>query len=195
MPETAAMQKDILSDVLAFLRGVTQWATGHDRKILVTAIILQVLMLLGLIAFHSMPLLFGKTVLIRVVPVDPRDLFRGDYVILSYAFSRTSPSQIEGLAGTGDKQARGRNIYVSLVREPDEEHWRCDKLSIYQPDAGTFIRGRLFGHGRLQFGIEAFYLQEGKGKDYEMAIRQKRLSAEIAVTSSGRAALRRLRTD
>jgi len=68
-------------------------------------------------------------------------------------------------------------------------------VSIYPPEGGTFIRGRLLGYNQLHFGIEAFYLQEGTGKKYEEAIRQHRLSAEIAVTSGGRAALRRLRVE
>jgi len=195
MPDMAPMQGDNSSDMPAWLEGVIQWIKSRDRKILIVAMCFQVVILLGMIAFHSMPLLLGKTVLIRVVPVDPRDFFRGDYVILSYAFSRTPTAQIEGLAGIRNRQLKGRTIYVSLVPEPNGEHWQCEKVSIYPPEGGTFIRGRLLGYDRLHFGIEAFYLQEGTGKEYEKAIRQQRLSAEIAVTSGGRAALRSLRVD
>jgi len=37
----------------------------------------------GMIALHAAPLWFGETVLLKVEPVDPRGLMRGDYVILS----------------------------------------------------------------------------------------------------------------
>ena len=41
----------------------------------------------GMIALRSIPFFGGKTVLLKVQPVDPRDMFRGDYVTLSYEFS------------------------------------------------------------------------------------------------------------
>jgi GDYXXLXY motif protein len=49
--------------------------------------------------------------------------------------------------------------------------------------------------GSLQFGIESYYVQEGIGRRYEQAIRDRHLSAELAVTSSGQAALRNLRIE
>ena len=48
----------------------------------------QIAVLLGMIVMCSVPHLTGQTVLLEVVPVDPRDFFQGEYVILSYEFSR-----------------------------------------------------------------------------------------------------------
>jgi len=195
MPDMVAVPEGNPSVVPAWPAGVVRWLKSRERKIVAAAVGFQLVTLLAMIALHSMPLLFGDTVLLRVVPVDPRDLFRGDYVILSYEFSRTPPSTIEGLRDIRSSELEGRNVYVSLVPESDGKHWRADKLSIHPPDAGTYIRGRIAGHNRLQFGIEAYYLQEGRGREYEQAIREQRLSAEIAVTSGGRAALRGLRIE
>ncbi len=195
MPDVAAIPENTHSDTPAWLGGVIHWLKSRDRKILIAAFGLQVAVLLGMIVLRSMPLLFGDTVLLRVVPVDPRDLFRGDYVILSYEFSRTHTSKIEGFDDIGNGEWKGRRVYVSLVPESDGKHWRAEKVSIRLPDGGTYIRGQIVGYGRLQFGIEAYYLQEGKGREYEEAIRQRRLSAEIAVTSGGRAALRGLQIE
>ena len=41
----------------------------------------------GFIFSKQMTLLTGKEVLLKTVPVDPRDLFRGDYVVLRYDIS------------------------------------------------------------------------------------------------------------
>ena len=38
----------------------------------------------------------GRDVLLKTVPVDPRDLLRGDYVILSYDISRLQPELFKG---------------------------------------------------------------------------------------------------
>ena len=171
---------------------VISWLKARERKILVAGVCLQVLVLAGMIALQSVPLLFGKTVLLRVVPVDPRDFFRGDYVILSYEFSGMPAGKIDGLSVVKSGEWKGRKVYVTLGKDPDGQHWRSERVSIHQPDGGTYIRGHIVDYGQLLFGIEAYYVQEGKGKKYEEAIRHKRLSAEIAVTSSGRAALRAL---
>ena len=174
---------------------VISWLKARERKILVAGVCLQVLVLAGMIALQSMPLLFGKTVLLRVVPVDPRDFFRGDYVILSYEFNSMPAGKIDGLSVIKTGEWKGRKVYVTLEKEPDGKHWRAERVSIHPPVSGTYIRGHIADYGQLVFGIEAYYVQEGKGKQYEEAIRRKKLSAEIAVTSSGRAALRALRIE
>lgn len=174
------------------------WIKGHERRVLVAAAAFQVLFLVAMIGLRVTPLLAGDTIFVRVVPVDPRDLFRGDYVVLGYDFSRVPPTGIEGLADSDwqrEQQWLGLTIYVTLVPEPDGKHWRAERFSISQPTSGKYLRGRITGPGRLEFGIEAYYLQEGQGSKYEEALRDRRLAAEIAVTADGQAALRGLRIE
>ena len=64
-----------------------------------------------------------------------------------------------------------------------------------KPATGPFLKGQMPRYGPIQFGIEAYYVQEGTGHGYEQAIRNRKLSAELAVTSSGQAALRGLRIE
>jgi uncharacterized membrane-anchored protein len=173
------------------------WLKGHERLVLLAAVGFQVIVLIAMIGMRLTPLLTADTILVHVAPVDPRDLFRGDYVILSYEFSRV-PNTIEGLPGSHWQHGQewlGRTVYVTLVPEPDGKHWRSEKFSIYQPSSGKYLRGRIVAPGRLEFGIESYYLQEGKGYQYEEAILIGRLSAEIAVTADGQAALRGLRVE
>ena len=54
------------------------WIKARERKVLLVTAAVQLLILVGMIAVRAMPLMTGQTVLVRVVPVDPRDLFRGD---------------------------------------------------------------------------------------------------------------------
>jgi uncharacterized membrane-anchored protein len=199
MPDARSRRTGRLSAAVAGLQRAIEWLKRRERSVLLAAAGFQVLVLLAMIGLHALPLLAGETILVRVVPVDPRDLFRGDYVVLGYEFSVIPPEGIEGLpADLHRRDARewqGRTVYVSLVPEEDGKHWRSEKVSIHQPSSGKYIRGRIAGSGRLEFGIEAFYLQEGRGLEYEEAIRDQRLSAAIAVTSNGEAALRDLRIE
>jgi uncharacterized membrane-anchored protein len=178
--------------------GFLNWLKVRERKILLMTAAAQLLVLVAMIASRAIPLVTGQTVLVRVQPVDPRDLFRGDYVTLSYDFSRARPDSIQGLSP--DERARwsrleGRTVYVPLVPDTDRMHWRAERVTVVKPDGGTFLKGRMTSYGRLLFGIEAYYLQEGSGHVYEQALRQRHLSAELAVTSGGQAALRNLRIE
>ena len=60
---------------------------------LILAIIFQILLIIAMLAYALMPLYLGKEVKVRVKLYDPRDLFRGNYVSLSYDFSDFSNLQ------------------------------------------------------------------------------------------------------
>jgi uncharacterized membrane-anchored protein len=114
-----------------------------------------------------------RHVLIQVQPVDPHDLMRGEYVALSYGISR-----LDAPAGT---------VYVPLYRL--DGAWTGNRTLTEQPNGGTFIRGRSNGSGRIDYGIETFYVPEGKARSYEEAVLQRRLYARVALAGDGRARL------
>jgi uncharacterized membrane-anchored protein len=180
------------------MRDVLGWLKARERKVLKVTVAAQLVILVAMIALRAIPLVTGQTVLVRVVPVDPRDLFRGDYVILSYDFSRTPREGIEGLSlderGKRSK-LEGRTVYVPLVPDSNKTHWRAEKVTLVKPATGPFLKGLMQRHGSIQFGIESYFVQEGTGRVYEQAIRDRKLSAELAVSSSGQAALKALRIE
>lgn len=175
---------------LVWVASLFSWARERTRPILYSAVGFQLLFLVGMIVIESAPLVFGKTILLRVQPVDPRDFFRGDYVILRYDIHNMTP--------TGTLEL-GAPVYVALEPEDDGRHWRGLTASSTRPTTGDYLVGRSdstrWGSPRVQFGIEAFYVQEGKGLAWEEAARQGNLTAEIAVAPWGQAKLRRLLVD
>ena len=180
------------------MRDLFGWLKARERRILLIAVAAQLVILVAMIAMRAIPLVTGQTVLVKVAPVDPRDLFRGDYVILSYDFSRVSHEEIDGLSDKERgswKKLEGRTVYVPLVPDSNGVHMRAGKATVVKPPAGLFLKGHMKRYGSMEFGIEAYYVQEGTGRRYEQAIRDRHLSAELAVTSSGQAALRGLRID
>jgi uncharacterized membrane-anchored protein len=180
------------------MRDVLGWLKARERKILLLTVTAQITILLAMIALRALPLVTGQTVLVRVEPVDPRDLFRGDYVILSYPFSRVPPDEIDGLSAEelrSRKKLEGRAVYVPLVPDTIGGHMRAGKVSIERPSSGLFLKGHMKRYGSMEFGIESYFVEEGAGRRYEQAIRDHHLSAELAVTSSGQAALKGLRIE
>lgn len=167
------------------------WMRRHERQLLFGAVALQLLILLGMIAWQAMPIWTGETILLRVQPIDPRDLMRGDYVILSYEMSSLP---IDGVDENRSEWADDRVVFVTLEPEIDGMHWRGVRASLNKPTSGKYIQGKT-RLGRLVFGIESYFLQEGTGKEYEKAIQEKQVSARISLTTEGRAALIDLQYD
>jgi uncharacterized membrane-anchored protein len=172
------------ADVCATKASIAPFAFGprFDRLALAAAVVFQVTILVAMILGRTVPYIGAQTVLLRVEPVDPRDMFRGDYVTLGYDISRTPAGKYEP----------GRSVYVALVPEAGGRHYRAGEFLAEPPASGVFIRGTAQAHGRATFGIESFYVQEGTGHDYENAVRNRRLWAEIALDGRGNPALQRL---
>lgn len=61
--------------------------TPKVRRLFIVVITLQVVFLLGIVGYRESILTLGRTAVLQTVPVDPRDLFRGEHVILRYEIS------------------------------------------------------------------------------------------------------------
>ncbi len=153
-----------------------------ERLAIGAAVAFQLLILTGMILGQTVPYIGAQRVLLQVQPVDPRDLFRGDYVTLGYSISQTPNGRYQP----------GQPVYVTLVAEPGGRHYRAGEFLNEPPASGLFIRGTAQGHGRATYGIESYYVQEGTGHDYENAVRNRRLWAEVALDRDGNPKLRGL---
>lgn len=133
---------------------------------------------LTLIAWNEWKLSSGKEVTLRVEPVDPVDPFRGEYVALSYPIARLRTAGLRP----------GDTVYVPLQKAGD--HWRGLTPTTTRPDGDvTFIRGRVSRPGLIEYGIESFYVEEGKARTYEEAMFDRRLDAKVVLDDDGQARL------
>jgi len=158
------------------------WKLSRRREaLLVIAFMgLQMAILLMMMVLDGLPLLLGEHLLLKVVPVDPRDLMRGDYVVLDYGFNRLGQRQDPATGNDWyDWNVAGRDVYVSLDREGD--HFIAASASLAPPASGPYIRGKVTYPGHIECGIEAYYVQEGEGLRLQQAIRRGNILAEVAV--------------
>ena len=58
-----------------WFEALVQWIGNHNRALLLAGVAFQLLVLVSMIAIHSMPLAFGDRIWLRVQPVDPATLF------------------------------------------------------------------------------------------------------------------------
>ncbi|WP_113553796.1 GDYXXLXY domain-containing protein [Rhizobiales bacterium] len=141
----------------------------------------------------------GRDVLLKTVPVDPRDLLRGDYVILSYDISRLRP---ELFKGDTPKQSEEAKVYVRLERQLDG-FWAATEAS-FAPlsPAGdsvvlrslpfTYYPSSALSSVNVEYGIERFYVPEGEGRTLEEARNAEALSVNIRVDAKGKAQIREI---
>lgn len=99
----------------------------------------------------------GESILVQTAPVDPRDLLRGQYMQLSYTFSR--PGQYGDAI---DALPDGSEVWVVLA--PDGRFHVPNRASADRPallaPGEVALLGRLEGW-QIVFGIEMYFVQEG----------------------------------
>jgi len=170
--------------------------------LLIAAAALQLLVLAYMAGEREVVLHTGRTIYLRTAPIDPQDLFRGDYVTLSYEISRVSRDLARGtlpeIAKTKmDKWPKDLKVYTALKQNPDglaEVLYITDR----EPAEDLFIRGRLESSWRpafqVRYGIEAFFVEQGKGLDLERGRRQGDiqipLEMEVKLAGNGLAVLK-----
>ena len=107
------------------------------RKKFILLILLQVVLLIGMIAYRHYWVVTGKRVLLKTEPVDPRDIFRGDYVQLRYEISTINLDEM----GIRYQFRPMERVYVHLEKNPDGT-FRAGSISRELPEGKTFIQGR-----------------------------------------------------
>ena len=99
----------------------------------------------------------GSSILVRVRPVDPRDLLRGQFLQLGYEFSRMDSSLV-----ASPRPGPGARVWVVLG--PEGDFHVPERAQTEQPDGlipgQVAITGRV-DRGLFVFGIERYFVSEG----------------------------------
>ena len=145
----------------------------------------QIILLVAFIAVKENTLRTGTSVVLQTVPVDPLSLLQGEYVVLDYKIAR--------LPGTlGDVFGPGSTVYVRLG-EIEDGVWRDLDYGTRKPDPGQiFIKGTVNERGRLEFGIDTYFIPEGTGDIIGRAVDVK---VRVAIGSGGTAVIQELLLD
>ncbi|TQF26464.1 hypothetical protein UNPF46_33695 [Bradyrhizobium sp. UNPF46] len=168
------------------------------------AVLVQCALLMLMVADRVQILREGTEVTLQTQPVDPRDLLRGDYVVLRYDISQLPAGSLAG------KPADARNpiVFVKLAPNADGLYAavsvHAEPVPVTAPE--VLIRGRV-SHScgssvrtfcdrlTVKYGLESYFVPEGEGGKLEQARNQQKLRIVAAVLPSGRAAIKRLLLD
>jgi len=166
-------------------------------KLFVLVLALQSAWILGTAVRQESTLRIGQLILLETRPVDPRDLLRGDYVILGYKIGDVSaalfsPSVTEALPS-------GQTIYVALARHGEfHEVVRASTEPLTAADGEVILKGRIderrwwssqTNSVHVEYGLERYYVREGTGNP------RGNLTVQAAVPESGNAIIKQVFVD
>ncbi len=173
-------------------------------KLVIAVASLQLVVLVFMAAQRECVVRFGRTVYLRTMPIDPRDIFRGDYVRLRYEISDLSSEfwqdDLDAMTNNTGRRRRGQDKRVYTVLDLDDNGVGIPRyVTGERPDEDLFVRGRtdrVWGNRMtVRYGLEAFFVEQGKGLELERGrTRDDRmripLEMEVAVARSGMAVLK-----
>jgi uncharacterized membrane-anchored protein len=183
------------------------WVRKWRWPLLIIVALIQSAALLKIVYDRDKLLKTGREVMLPVHPLDPRDVFRGDYVTLGYDFTSIRKSGVPAQADFETLRS-GSDAYVTL--HPDAAGtWAVAAVTPGYPrdlpPGDVVLRGRVKSVWRadsnadaqltLMYGIESYFVPEGTGRALEDKVREHKISAIVAVDSSGTAALKGLLVD
>jgi uncharacterized membrane-anchored protein len=176
----------------AMFRLIMSW-TPANKRFLVIGLTLTITAQMVVLATEYLssvwPLWFGSPVILKTAPVDPRSLFRGNYVRLNYDISLINKNL------TSEQFKINEVGYVTLKKE--EGVSIATGLYHEKPKSGVFIRGRVSrdetirrGYS-MKYGIEAYFMPKKKAHRVEHSLRQG-ANAEIYLLPNGKSAIAKL---
>ncbi len=168
-----------------------------QRRQFVAVVIAQLLMLTCFAVPKAYTLATGRIVTLRTVPVDPCDLFRGEYANLHYK----EISQVD----SKHPLESGQEIYVVLHQSKRTGNWELKGLSSTIPvknGADVILKGKVVSvpwdgsndkHYTIEYGVERLYTPRGKSAELEK--RAKELFVDLAIDGLGTSVIKQVRLD
>jgi uncharacterized membrane-anchored protein len=163
--------------------------------IFILVLALQSAWVLYTVAVQESALREGTPILLETERVDPRDLLRGDYLILNYKISSVPKNLFS--PPVGKDLPVGTKVFVALA--PSGEFHSVVRASTneFQAAAGELlVKGRSAGvwwnrtnSVHVEYGLEKYFVREGTGNP------NGKLTVQAVVPSSGRASIKQVLLD
>lgn len=144
----------------------------------------------------------GREIVLPIVPVDPRDFFRGEYVRLDYPVAQVPLAPADGVP-----VKRNETLYV-VLEKAGEDDWRPVEVgrTLRREDnpSRIVLKARsLWGApvqmpwrgATVRYGIESYFVRQGDGPKLEALARDRKLAVLVAVDKAGTAAIKGLIID
>jgi uncharacterized membrane-anchored protein len=165
-------------------------------KILLVVLALQTAWILGMTFTQEGVLRHGKTVLLETGPGAPRDLLRGEYLVLNYKISDVSLALFSPALTNAPEP--GRPVYVVLKSNGAFHEVAQASMKPFSPAEGqVLLKGqsaRWWNHNttnsvHVAYGLERYYVREQTGNP------RGKITVRAAVSASGHGLIRQVWLD
>ncbi|MDO8555558.1 MAG: GDYXXLXY domain-containing protein [Nanoarchaeota archaeon] len=134
----------------------------------------------GFILYLAQPYMNGTPAVLKTVPVDPFDMFRGQYLILRYEI--TTLTALPNIT-------EGATVYVQL-KENEEGIFEATGTTQKRPTTQPYIKGTVTsvynGKMTLEYGIEQYFFEQNA------EFLTDHIDVEILISEQGQARIRQL---
>ncbi len=165
-------------------------------------LILFTLFLCSMIGMKQWTLSTGTPVLLETQPIDPRSLFRGDYVRLNYSISNLKPSEL-----TGDDEFKKHDvIYVTLKKQKkycvpqSVTHEAPQENDLYLKGTIQYVSQHSWNQEtetsdeitnlQIKYGIENYFVPEYEGLELERRDNDQVVDIRVAIDKYGRSGIK-----
>ncbi len=149
------------------------------KKLIYIIILIWAIIAGSVTAYNEIILIKGEEILLQVLPVDPKDFLRGDYVRLRYNIN-TAPEE---------NNLRG-DVYVVLSKNNDETY-SIKKITNRKPEKVIFLKGEKYGRHINYKSIQQYFVKENEGKILEKQLEKGGL-ARISIDKNGSARIKEI---
>lgn len=150
----------------------------------------------------------GRDVILETMPVDPRDIFRGEYITLSYEISdveeKDLSQDLKDYFSPDSDYYQSVKVYT-LLEESKKGYYQVKSVSLEKPKGDIYLKGVLNKYKQYQepvdfdgkfdedyeehtidiynieYNIDKFFVPENSGKDFEKASEKGNLLALVKV--------------
>lgn len=137
------------------------------KRLAIFSVVLLQLVAIGYQIWSSETILAeGRSVKLRLEPIDPRSLLQGDYVRLGYAISTLEGEQFPDADGKIRVVLRPESDGVYVYGGYYEQNGVWNRPHQPGPDE-IILNGRTIGTDRVEYGIESYFVPEGTGREVE----------------------------
>jgi uncharacterized membrane-anchored protein len=155
-----------------------------NKNLIYAAVLFQCLIIVGLFVKAFYPLLTGEEVVLKTIPYDPRDMFRGNYAVLNYDFNSLDLKQMPNDLDTLSSYTFGDVFFLELSKKGD--YHEPTGIWTKQPEGKIAMRV-FFESGyekslRIKTGIDSYFTNPVNAKEIEKKIQNNNDSLTTAVS-------------
>ncbi len=169
----------------------------NDKKRVIIAGLIPMIILISMTIIPLYTIFYGEEILLETIPYDPRDIFRGDYVTLSYKIDEVSIEKFPEVLRDEEAQEEylRKDIYAVLKKKGD--FYTVDYMTYKEPKDKVYLTSKItyfypFMENRIDedeidrkihmnYNLDKYFVPENTGKELEDMSRKGELVARIKV--------------